>query len=511
MTKLKTIIVIGTIGLLAIGGFVLFNPPEVRGYSTEDLAAYWKLDDRLPVPILHYKMNDDAATTTVIDETGTNNGTAQQNTEDITTTGQLDKALTFNGTSDWVAIQTLHYDTQGQISELTVSAWVKIPAGGGNWSIVDFDRSDYYTCAAGIPSGSTNGAGDYVGWHTTNSSGGTDDMWSTGTVRDDAWHFIAWVFDGNEVNDKKIYIDGVLDAEKDAETTGVDLGSGVTRYGFLGDGSEAAEFNGDRNNLWYEGSIDEVRIYHEALSFQQIQILYNEGHGTDGDEKTVVDATANHNDGAIKDAGGSPGETTAAHSAVSLHERALTFDGTDDFVLVPDDSTINDRTVYYRSYGIWFKADDTSTRQIIYKEGGISNGFSFYLEGDNLYYGFWGSQINNVWNSVAFTDTASWHYLQSTFDSVGGVQKMYLDGAEVGSSSETGYVPGHVGDISIGGSYGGAKYHDGDSSTNYYFNGRIDEMRIYNRTLSVAEIELHHFLGSETRLKGATIKNAIIK
>ena len=188
--------------------------------------------------------------------------------------GNEDSAMSFNGTTDYIAIQNLHYDTAGQIPEITVSAWVKIPAGGGNWSIVDFDRSDYYTCAAGIPSGSTNGAGDYVGWHTTNSSGGIDDMWSTGTVRDDAWHFIAWVYDGNEVNDKKIYIDGALDAEKDAETTGVNLGKGSTRYGFLGDGSEATAFNGGRNNIWYEGSISDVRIYNRALSIDEIKQLY---------------------------------------------------------------------------------------------------------------------------------------------------------------------------------------------------------------------------------------------
>ena len=54
--------------------------------------------------IAHYKLNDNLATDVVIDETGNNNGTAQQNTEDISTVGKINGALTFNGSSDFINI-----------------------------------------------------------------------------------------------------------------------------------------------------------------------------------------------------------------------------------------------------------------------------------------------------------------------------------------------------------------------------------------------------------------------
>lgn len=185
-------------------------------------------------------------------------------------------SLTFDGSDDYVAIEDLHYDTSGEITELTVSAWVKIPAGGGDWSIVDFDRSEYYTCAAGIPDGGTTGTGDVVGFHTTspNTSTGNGDMWGNIDVRDGNWHFITWVYDSSVTNEKKIFVDGQLDAEADQHPDGEGLGTGTTRYGFIGDGSEASSFDGSRNDIYYEGSIDEVRIYDRALNEDKIQTLY---------------------------------------------------------------------------------------------------------------------------------------------------------------------------------------------------------------------------------------------
>ena len=51
--------------------------------------------------------------------------------------------LSFDGTNDYAAIQNMYYTDVGEISKLTVSAWVKVPLDGGDWSIVDFDRSEY--------------------------------------------------------------------------------------------------------------------------------------------------------------------------------------------------------------------------------------------------------------------------------------------------------------------------------------------------------------------------------
>jgi len=175
------------------------------------------------------------------------------------------KALQLDGVNDYVAIQNLYFNVANQLKEFTVLAVVRIPTTGGNWSILDFDRSEYFCCCAGIPSGSISGEGDYVGFHTNASGYGIHDMWGSKIVRDGAWHVIVWRYNCYEQYDKKIWVDGVLDAQADAYPEGVGVGTGTTRYGFIGDGSEANTFDGGRNNIYFEGDIGEVRFWDEAL------------------------------------------------------------------------------------------------------------------------------------------------------------------------------------------------------------------------------------------------------
>ena len=202
--------------------------------------------------------------------------------------GKFGKALYFDG-SDYAAIHDLYYSQSGQLDSFTVFAWVMVPADGGDWSIIDFDRSEYFTCCAGIPQTSYQGEGDYVGFHTKGENGVIDDMWSSSIIRDNQWHSVTWVFDSQETYDKKIYIDGTLDSQKDAYPTGTKVGSGAVRYGFLGDGSEATSYNGGRNNRYYEGYIDELYLFNRTLTEQEIALLSdNYGYVTENYPHSVL-------------------------------------------------------------------------------------------------------------------------------------------------------------------------------------------------------------------------------
>ncbi len=184
--------------------------------------------------------------------------------------GQINGADEFDGLDDYIAIQNLNYNTAGQIDKLTVCAWFNTSLGGGgsfdNWAIVDFDRSDYYNFFIYGDTGE-------IGF----STGGTGivDMQGNTPANDGFWHYGCVVFDSSLVNDKMIYLDGGLDAQQDAYTIGTNLGTGNTRYGFIGDGSEAIVFDGDRNGLYYEGFIDEFRISNTARTPDWIETSFN--------------------------------------------------------------------------------------------------------------------------------------------------------------------------------------------------------------------------------------------
>ena len=128
-----------------------------------------------------------------------------------------------------------------------------------------FDRSEYYSFYL-------RGDNGKLGFSTSDRYSLIDDMQGATTANDGNWHFGCAVFDGS---DKILYLDGQEDARVVNPHQGENLGIGVTRYGFIGDGSEAETFNGTRNDCLYQGALDELSIYHRALGAEEIQQLYN--------------------------------------------------------------------------------------------------------------------------------------------------------------------------------------------------------------------------------------------
>jgi len=185
---------------------------------------------------------------------------------------QLGTSGNFDGSSDYVAINGLFYNQQGQIENVTVEAWVKTTISD-NAALVDWDRSEYFSLGINFMGDQGDGK---VSWDTTAETDSTHDMNSTLAVNDNNWHHIVATYDYN-TGVKSIYIDGQEDVSEQAYGEGTKLGTGDTRYGFLGDGSEATSFDGTRNLYFFEGQMDGVRIYHETLNSAQIYKSYVEG------------------------------------------------------------------------------------------------------------------------------------------------------------------------------------------------------------------------------------------
>ena len=177
-----------------------------------------------------------------------------------------DQALTFDGVDDYVSLN-MAFNAAGALPTVTIEAWVKTTETGGaytdNWAILDFDRSDYFSFFV-------HGGDGSVGFSTTDNSGTIDDFYGpvANRVNDGTWHHVVGVYDGT---DKKIYVDGTLVATKTNPHGGKPLGTGTTRYGFIGDGSEAGSENGPRNNLYFKGEVDEIRLWSDVRNLLEIQ------------------------------------------------------------------------------------------------------------------------------------------------------------------------------------------------------------------------------------------------
>ncbi len=239
----------------------------------------------------HWKLNDDAASTTVVDSSSNaNDGGLDVNTSTISTAGKINDALDFSANSGdhWVDISDQAYYSFGDgtdDSPFSVALWAYIPEtptgniviiskwGGSpdrEWSIfVDTSRRvkiDLYDDTAAVSS-SLRTSAISTGWHhivaTYNGLGG------------------ATAADG-----LTIYIDGQEETSYSARTSNA---SYVAMDNLAANLEIASSVGGGSS---YEEKLDDIRLYDVEINAAQVTTLYNSGSGTEAGGNTIELDTA---------------------------------------------------------------------------------------------------------------------------------------------------------------------------------------------------------------------------
>lgn len=208
-----------------------------------------------------WRMEDNAGNTTVTDYMGANNGTSQQNTSALTTTGKLGKAMTFNGTSDCVSLPSAN--AFKLTNSFSVSSWVKYNSSGTYDTIFE-SFNGYPNAMQGI----LIQPDQFGKVHVALANGGGAykvNLVSNASVNDNIWHNIIWTFDGNT---HKIYIDNLLDQSTSSTELATYQSTNYVRIGCYEDSTYSPV------SLMH-GSIDDVQIYNRALTSDEITALYN--------------------------------------------------------------------------------------------------------------------------------------------------------------------------------------------------------------------------------------------
>ena len=151
----------------------------------------------------------------------------------------------------------------------TAMAWINWSGTEGNGDHMVFGQEDGPGNNAQLHHGIRDGDAVNVhfgGW------GGPQDIGDAGTVAPDIWTHVAWQYDGT---DKVVYVDGVESVRQ--------AGNNITDPTFDviigGHGRDAPDPAGQSFN----GAIDEVKIYDEALTEEQIQAAMLTAVDSDGD------------------------------------------------------------------------------------------------------------------------------------------------------------------------------------------------------------------------------------
>jgi len=331
----------------------------------------------------------------------------------------------------------------------------------------------------------------YAGWVTGNIDHRAVISSATMSVISGSWYHLAVVWD-DTTNVTMVYLNGVSKGQNTSLVTNSIIQP-------LRIGSYDATTDG-----FFNGLIDDVRIYNRALSADEIKRLYRIG-GTlhvnttinnDTLQKGLVgywsfdgqDMTATH----AMDISGQGNNGTLTNGPVKVKGKlgqGLSFDGSDDYVGITGKILIDlisgstgSITAWIKPTGVAPTVTTADTGDAIFADAAAGMGlFRAIIGGNDRIWAYnWdgnedrvgGTYVNDAWNFVGWT-----HANGTLYITINGV---IVSSIPSGNTTDLSTQP------RIGLGYAGF---------NGYFTGLIDDVRVYNRALSAAEIQRLYNLG----------------
>jgi hypothetical protein len=190
---------------------------------------------------------------------------------------------------------------------------------------------------------------------------------------------------------------------------------------------------------------------------------FNEGVGVQ-----VTDASGQGNAGTI---------SSATWSAAGKFGTSLSFNGTSSWVTVADAASLDLTTGL--TLEAWINpAVGTAWRTVVLKENATGLAYALYSANNaSRPAGFVHTNADWGLNGTSAVALSVWTHLALTFD--GTTLRMFVNGVQASSTSVAGATVMTNGPLRIG----------GNAVWGEYFKGLIDEVRIYNRALTAAEIQ----------------------
>ncbi len=163
---------------------------------------------------------------------------------------------------------------------------------------------------------------------------------------------------------------------------------------------------------------------------------------------------------------------------------SLLCDGVDDHAHhTPPDGSATRAAFSTHTVTLWFKADTVSGTQVIFDEGGSTNGLAIRINDGFLETAAQNSQVIFT-TSTPFSST-DWTHVAVTFED--GLLKLFVDGVEQASvTASFTTVSAHSNAAGIGARRSQDAFDN--TATGDYFGGLIDDVQIYSEALPLEEI-----------------------
>jgi hypothetical protein len=373
---------------------------------------------------------------------------------------QSNYAVSLDGTNDYVSTSAYVVPTSGNF---TVELWV--------YAIT-------YTGYQEFVSQGSAGSAFYIGITNTTGVIRCGDNWgSTGvTMPLNQWVHIALVKSGGSAT---LYLNGI---QKATIASGYSISSAGTNF------QMATQYGGFGE--YFNGKIDEVRVWNTAKTQTEIKTnmfnknLSNNASGlvayyrmNNGSGTTATNSCTNTSgiDGTLTN-----GPTWTA-SPVQFSGNALSFDGTNDYVSIPDDNTLDITTNITLEAWVYATKNSGYQHVICKSSNSPNNGYIFPTTSDGWStVSFYLHTSSGGWEyncTASYGMLNAWHHLAATYD--GATMKLYIDGVLATSKAKTGTITTNANPLTLGSQPGYGEY----------FGGSADDFRVWNVTRTQTEIQ----------------------
>jgi hypothetical protein len=403
-----------------------------------------------------------------------NHGTVNGATQGVAGVGGL-TSYSFDGSDDYVNPSNNFFDGNA----VTVSAWVR--------NIEFSSRNVILSCYDGTGNAFLRANTDQtIEWGTYDGSNEFN-VTSTQIINKYKWYHIVGSYSPS--SGYKLYINGSL--EDSNNSTSFYSPSAVQYIG-----ARNSQGSADRHT---NGSISEVRVYNRALSPSEVQRLYEMGNSDvatppNGSDPSAVarytfddrsDTTT-----ALDEWGANSGAISGAtYSADAIRGLSLEFDGSNDIVRA-DSAAITEP----HSMSVWFKARTHTNFDKIVAMANDSSDDPYSVIEQAGSSGVVRTSIDDgtAENVSADAPLGAWHHAVMTVDS--STLSFFLNGVKAGDVSHNKTLTG-LNTFGVGG-----WFRNGTEES--YFDGYIDDARLYSRALSDYEVQqLYQYgtLGTDMR------------
>ncbi len=406
---------------------------------------------------------------------GTNNG-ATLTTDRL---GNVNSAYSFNGSSNYINVNSSSSLNTANMNQLSISGWFNnISSGSGGGFVVRLGNQNLTTGGIGYEVYTNAGNLNVNNWWLNQNPHYSDSK----PIQNNQWYFFVIVYDFVN-NVSSFYVNGTL-----VNSTTATLYKSTNPILNIGRNTNIGSY--------FNGLIDDIGIWNRALTQTEITTMYNGFLYSDNCNAvsgSLVNGLVayypfcgNANDQSGHGYDGTVNGATLTTDRFGNTNAAYSFDGTSNYIQLPNNSSITPANI---TVSLWAKILSNKVNQRLIRQRASGFDVSYNMQAQ------YGATATNKLSSDLYTSSTinynpiinnvvndqQWHQIIFSYDGLNF--KIYIDSLLAYQNNSNGAGSIYYNNSGNGFTIG----RDGDNA-DWYLNGIIDDVGIWNRALTTSEV-----------------------